>query len=200
MRFLGLQRARTASGDMLPPVTASLRFLSPGYQIGDKYSVVQAIGWGGMGIVYEATHIRLGQRVAVKLLAPDLAQTQEAVARFEREARAAAHLRSPHVARVFDVDTLPNGTPYIVMELLDGRDLADELAARGPLPVAEAVDYLLEACDAMAEAHQLGIVHRDLKPSNMFLTNDGPNPTLKVLDFGISKVIDEIAPGVTTTR
>jgi serine/threonine protein kinase len=185
---------------MLTRVTASLRFLSPGFQIGDKYSVVQAIGWGGMGIVYEATHIRLGQRVAVKLLAPDLAKTQEALARFEREARAAAHIRSPHAARVFDVDALSDGTPYIVMEFLEGRDLADELTARGSLPVAEAVDYMMQACDAMAEAHRLGIVHRDLKPSNLFLANDGRHVVLKVLDFGISKVADEGVPSVTTTR
>src|SRR5437660_7779629 len=114
----------------LAPVTESLQFLSPGYLIGDKYSIVQAIGSGGMGIVYEARHRRLRQRVAVKMLAPDLVKSADAIARFEREARAAAHLRSPYAARVFDVDTLPNGTPYIVMEFLEGRDLADELAAR----------------------------------------------------------------------
>ncbi len=174
--------------------------MAPGDLIDDKYAVVQPIGTGGMGIVYEARHARLGQRVAVKMLLPDLAESMDAVARFEREARAAAHLRSPHVAKVFDVDTLPDGTPYIVMELLEGRDLADELAARGPLPVAEAVDYLLEACDAMAEAHLVGIVHRDLKPANMFLANDGRRTIVKVLDFGISKILDEEAPGVTTTR
>jgi serine/threonine-protein kinase len=153
-----------------------------------------------MGIVYEALHKRLGQRVAVKMLLPDLVESEEAVARFEREARAAAHLRSPHAARVFDVDILPDGTPYFVMEYLNGRNLSDELAERGRFPIEEAVDYVLQACDAMAEAHRLGIVHRDLKPSNLFLADDGHQFIVKVLDFGISKFADGLAPLVTTTR
>src|SRR5258708_25803778 len=117
-----------------------------------------------MGIVYEATHLRLRQRVAVKMLLPDLVQSDGAVARFEREARAAALLRSPHVARVFDVDALPDGTPYMVMEFLEGRDLAEELAARGRVSVADAVDYFLQFCDAMEEAPRLGTVHPPLQP------------------------------------
>jgi eukaryotic-like serine/threonine-protein kinase len=179
-------------------VADSLRFLSPGYLIGDKYSIVQVIGSGGMGIVYEATHLRLGHRVAVKMLLPDLMESENAVERFEREARAVAHLRSPHVARVFDVDALPDGTPYMVMEFLEGRDLAEELVARGTLSVEVAVDYLRQVCDAMAEAHRLGIVHRDLKPANIFLANEGRHSIVKVLDFGISKVLNDAAPGVTT--
>jgi len=181
-------------------VPAELLSLSPGYLIGDKYEVVQIIGAGGMGIVYEARHARLGQRVAIKMLLPELAQKADAVTRFEREARAAAHLRSPHVAKVFDVDALSDGTPYIVMELLEGRDLAEELGARGSFPIGEAVEYVLQACDAMAEAHRVGIVHRDLKPSNMFLARDGRRSIIKVLDFGISKVLDDEVLGVTTTR
>jgi serine/threonine protein kinase len=179
-------------------VADSLRFLSSGYLIGDKYSIVQVIGSGGMGIVYEATHLRLGQRVAVKMLLPDLMESESAVARFEREARAIAHLRSPHVARVFDVDALSDGTPYMVMEFLEGRDLAEELVARGPLSVEEAVDYMRQVCDAMAEAHRLGIIHRDLKPANIFLANEGRHSIVKVLDFGISKVLNDAAPSVTT--
>ena len=177
-----------------------LRSLAPGFLIGDKYEVVQVIGAGGMGIVYEARHARLGQRVAVKTLLPELMQHADAITRFEREARAAAHLRSRHVAKVFDVDALADGTPYIVMELLEGRDLADELSARGSLPAQEAVDYIMQACDAMAEAHRVGIVHRDLKPSNMFLAREGRRSSIKVLDFGISKVLDEAVLSVTTTR
>jgi serine/threonine-protein kinase len=106
-----------------------------------------------------------------------------------REARAAARIRSEHVAKVSDVGTLPDGTPYIVMEYLEGFDLADTLAQRGPLPADEAIELVLQACEALAEAHSLGIVHRDLKPANLFLTHraDG-TPCIKVLDFGISKV------------
>jgi eukaryotic-like serine/threonine-protein kinase len=158
------------------------------------------LGSGGMGVVFEATHLRLRQRVAVKMLRPELAMLGETVARFEREARAAVKLRSRHVARVIDVDALEDGTPYMVMEFLEGRDLSAEIAARGPLPVGEAVDYLLQACDAMAEAHQQGTVHRDLKPSNLFLAAEQRGCVVKVLDFGISKVAEEgAAASVTST-
>ena len=191
---------RSSSRRYAEPVASSWRFANPGEVIGDKYAIVQPIGSGGMGIVYEAIHTRLGQRVALKMLLPDLAESIHAVARFEREARAAVHLKSQHVARVFDVDALADGAPYIVMELLEGRDLAAELEQRGPLPIAEAVDYVLEACEAMSEAHRMGIVHRDIKPGNLFLADEGRKPVLKVLDFGISKFADEASPSVTTTR
>jgi serine/threonine-protein kinase len=181
-------------------VPDSLRFLNAGEVVGGKYSIVQTVGCGGMGVVYEAKHLRLGHSVAIKMLLPDLAQEEEAVTRFDREARAAAQLQSLHATHVFDVDTLDDGTPYIVMEFLHGRDLADELAERGPLPIGTAVDYVLQACDAMSEAHRLGIVHRDLKPSNLFLVENGQSRIVKVLDFGISKITDDNAPGVTTTR
>jgi len=153
-----------------------------------------------MGIVYEALHVRLAQPVALKMLLPDLLDREDVVARFEREGRAAVRLRSPHVARVFDVDVLPNGTPYMVLELLEGRDLAAELTLRGPLPLNEAIDYILQACDAMAEAHQQGTVHRDLKPSNLFLTRQGTRGFVKVLDFGVSKITETVTPSVTSTR
>jgi serine/threonine-protein kinase len=144
-----------------------------GAVIGGKYALTRVIGEGGMGIVYEATHLRLRQRVALKLLLPDLLARPDVVARFEREARAALSLSGAHVARVLDVDVLPDGLPYMVMEYLEGRDLAAELAARGPLPVHEAVDYVLQACAAMTEAHRAGTIHRDLKPGNLFLTEQG---------------------------
>src|SRR5215471_13237667 len=178
---------------------AALPLLNPGDLVDGKYAITRVIGSGGMGIVYEALHLRLGQPVALKMLLPDLLDREDVVARFEREGRAAVRLRSPHVARVFDVDVLPNGTPYMVLELLEGRDLAAELTLRGPLPLSEAVDYILQACDAMAEAHQQGTVHRDLKPSNLFLTRQGPRGFVKVLDFGVSK-ITEANPSVTSTR
>jgi serine/threonine-protein kinase len=154
-----------------------------------KYRVEQVLGVGGMGVVVAAFHMQLGQRVALKFLLPQGLANTQVVARFEREARAAAQLRSEHVARVIDVGHLENGGgPYIVMELLGGTDLSDLLIARENLPEDEAVDYVIQACEAIAEAHALGIVHRDLKPKNLFVTQrvDG-TPLVKVLDFGISK-------------
>ena len=154
----------------------------------DKYRVERVVGRGGMGIVLAAWHLALDQRVALKCLQPDLAQNSESAQRFLREARAAAKIKSEHGVRVLDVGNFDDGLPYMVMEFLDGRDLADELRARGPLPVEECVNYALQAIEAVAEAHSLGIVHRDLKPENLFLARlpDGTR-SVKVLDFGISK-------------
>jgi eukaryotic-like serine/threonine-protein kinase len=148
-----------------------------------------------MGVVFEATHVRLRQRLAIKVLRPDVPDFGEVVARFEREARAAAQLESIHTARVIDVDVLPSGLPYIVLEYLDGRDLDAELGLTGPMPVEDAVDIVLQVADAMSEAHALGIVHRDLKPSNLFVCRVGEQGrrVVKVLDFGISKTESEDA-------
>ena len=167
----------------------------PGDTIAGKYKLVRTIGEGGMGVVYEATHLRLRQRLAIKVLRPDVPEFDEVVARFEREARAAAQLESIHTARVIDVDTMPNGLPYIVMEFLDGRDLDAELEATGPMAVQDAVDIVLQVADAMTEAHARGIVHRDLKPSNLFVcpVDEQTRPIVKVLDFGISKCESEDA-------
>jgi len=159
--------------------------------IAGKYQIAKVLGEGGMGVVYEATHLRLRQRVAVKMLLPDMLSHEVIVTRFEREARAAGQLRSRHVARVMDVDVTADGLPYMVMEYLEGHDLEAELQRRTSFPWEEAVDYVLQACAAMSEAHQVGIVHRDLKPSNLFLANDGEARVVKVLDFGISKVQSE---------
>jgi serine/threonine-protein kinase len=156
-----------------------------------KYQLGRELGRGGMGVVFEAMHLRLGQKVAIKLVLPEVGKQPELAHRFEREARAAACLRSRHTARVLDVDTTPDGVPFLVMELLDGWSLRDELARVGPLPIADAVRYVLEACDAMDEAHRAGIIHRDLKPSNLFLCRDEGRPFVKVLDFGISKAASE---------
>jgi serine/threonine protein kinase len=175
-------------------------FLNPGDLVGGKYAITRVIGSGGMAIVYEALHVRLDQRVALKMLLPELLERDDIVTRFDREARAAVRLRSPHVARVYDVDALPDGTPYMVMELLDGRDLAAELTLRGRLSFVDALDYVLQACDAMAEAHRQGTVHRDLKPSNLFLTREGQRDFVKVLDFGVSKIAVETELSVTSTR
>lgn len=154
-----------------------------------KYRVDRILGFGGMGVVVRATHLQLDEPVAIKFLLPAAMDSPEAIARFAREARAAVKIKSDHVGRVLDVGSPDEGAPYIVMEYLEGSDLAQVLSARRPLDMEEAVEYLLHACDAIAYAHVLGIVHRDLKPANLFLTQrpDGA-PCVKVLDFGISKI------------
>jgi serine/threonine-protein kinase len=161
---------------------------APGDVLVGKYRIERIIGQGGMGVVVAAHHLSLDERVAIKFLLPEGVKNAEATARFAREARAAVKIKSEHVARVTDVGELPNGSPYMVMEYLEGCDLHGLLTLRGAMDVAVAVSYVLEACEALAEAHALGIVHRDLKPANLFLANrpSGP-PTIKVLDFGISK-------------
>jgi len=153
-----------------------------------KYRVDRVLGVGGMGVVVAAHHVELDDRVAIKFLLPEALHSGEAVARFGREAQAAVKIKSEHVARVTDVGRLENGAPYIVMEYLDGLDLGAWLQQRGPLPIAQAVEFLLQACEAIAEAHALGIVHRDLKPANLFVIRrpDG-GLSVKVLDFGIAK-------------
>jgi serine/threonine-protein kinase len=161
-----------------------------GELLAGKYRLERLLGEGGMGYVVAATHEHLQQRVAVKFLAAGYAENSDAAARFLREARAAVRIQSEHIARVLDVGELEDGAPYMVMEFLSGCDLARELFTNGGLEVPTAVDYLLQACEAVAEAHSLGVIHRDLKPANLFLTRrpDG-TPFVKVLDFGISKAI-----------
>ncbi len=173
----------------------------PGETIAGKYEVEGVVGTGGMGVVLAARHVALGQRVAVKFLLPDVAKRQpEAVERFLREARAATQLKSEHVARVMDVSTAEDGSAYLVMEFLEGQDLRRVLEREGSLPIDHAIDYALQAAEALAEAHARGIVHRDLKPANLFLTRgiDG-SPLVKVLDFGISKAPATGERGITRT-
>ncbi|WP_437659549.1 serine/threonine-protein kinase [Sorangium sp. So ce1182] len=162
----------------------------PGDVLAGKYRIERVLGVGGMGVVLAAWHLVLERRVAVKFLLPEAAALPDAGARFLREARAAAALDGQHIARVIDVGTLDSGAAYMVLEYLTGDDLGHVLQTRGPLPLVEAADYLLQACEALAEAHARGIIHRDLKPKNLFLTRrpDGA-PLLKVLDFGLSKFI-----------
>jgi serine/threonine-protein kinase len=170
--------------------------VEPGQILLGKYRIERVLGVGGMGVVVAATHVTLEERVAIKFLLPDALKNQEAVARFLREARAAVRIKSEHVARVTDVGTLETGAPYMIMEYLDGGDLGTLAKVRGALPVEAAVEYVLQACEALAEAHGLGIVHRDLKPSNLFVaTRADGTPTVKVLDFGISKITGMAASG-----
>lgn len=141
-----------------------------------------------MGVVFEAQDEALQRKVALKVVRSDFATNREAVLRFLNEARAAATLKSEHVARVLDVGELDNGLPFMVMEHLEGADLAAVLQQAGTLPVHQAVDFVLQACEALAEAHKAAIIHRDLKPENLFVAK-GPDglAVIKVLDFGISK-------------
>ncbi|WP_437719369.1 serine/threonine-protein kinase [Sorangium sp. So ce448] len=174
----------------------------PGQVIAEKYRVERVIGAGGMGVVVAATHLQLEERVAIKLLLPEAAKSRTLAERFVREARAAVKVKSEHVARVTDVGTLDSGTPYMVMEYLSGSDLADALRAGGPMTPQAAVEYVLQACEALAEAHAAGIIHRDLKPANLFLTRRADSsPCVKVLDFGISKVATGGSdPRITDTK
>lgn len=177
-----------------PAHPKSGKLQASGFKVGDllasKYRVERLLGEGGMGVVVEAYHELLDQRVAVKLLYQDVAD-REAQQRLLMEARSAAKLQSDHVARVIDVDVGPDGLPFIVMELLEGGDLCQLVDARGALPRWLVVDYILQALEGLAHAHGRGIVHRDLKPSNLFLANkpDGTQ-VIKILDFGISKSQD----------
>ena len=181
---------------------------APPVQVGDviagKYRIDELIEEGGMAFIARATHLGLRKRVAIKLLHPKVLETPAVLARFRREARALAMLRSEHVVRVLDVDELPNHIPYMVLEFLEGEDLGRLLESRGTLPVAEAVSYMLQACDAIIEAHTQGIVHRDIKPANLFLarTQQG-GQRIKVIDFGAARtkfaITSDPEPSLTRT-
>lgn len=162
-----------------------------------KYRVEKLLGEGAMGYVVAARHEHLGELFAIKLMLPDALEKPDAAARFLREARACARLKSEHVVRVTDSGENETGVPVMVMEYLVGEDLQNVLDKRHVFPMHEAITYVLQACDAIGEAHDLGIVHRDLKPSNLFLTRR-PNgsPCVKVLDFGISKDLNPKGPTV----
>jgi serine/threonine protein kinase len=171
-RHAGIAHALPKSGDV----------------VAGKYRIEKVVGEGGMGIVYAAHHLVLDKRVAMKLVLVDALRGEELVERFVREAQAAARLQSEHVVRVTDAGALENGMPFLIMEYLEGCDLAALLDLEGPLAATDVADYMLQALAALAQAHAAGIVHRDLKPANLFLAvrDDGGN-LVKVLDFGISK-------------
>jgi len=160
----------------------------PGQILLGKYRIERVLGVGGMGAVVLAMHLQLEERVAIKFLLSSVARQPDMVERFLREGRTAIKIRSEHCVRVLDVGTLQGGQPYMVMEFMEGRDLDATIRESGPLPISDAVDLILQAGEALAEAHALGTVHRDLKPANLFLTKraDG-SASIKVLDFGISK-------------
>jgi len=167
--------------------------LQPGSIVAGKFQIERVLGAGGMGVVAVAMHLQLDQRVALKVLHAEAAANPETVQRFLREARAAARLKSEHICKVTDTGQLENGAPYIVMELLEGHELAG-LVARGPVAPQFAIDYIVQACVGLAEAHSHGIVHRDLKPANVKITPEGK---VKVLDFGLAKAMDENTAAVS---
>jgi eukaryotic-like serine/threonine-protein kinase len=164
--------------------------------VAGRFRLKRLIGKGGMGTVWEASHLRLDIPCAVKFM--DMAAITEAYSRFEREAKAAAQLRSPHVVQILDHGVCDDGTPYIAMELLDGEDLGKRLARLGRIAPADLVHIVSQVSRALTRAHQLGIVHRDLKPDNIFLVRDDDREIAKVLDFGIAKSIGHELTGSST--
>ena len=163
-----------------------------GAVIGGKYRIERVLGTGGMGVVAAAHHLQLNRRVAIKYLLTEALEYPDVIERFTREAQVAASIRGEHVARVIDIGVFDDGAPYIVLEYLEGVDLAAHAASHGPLPIADVIGYVLQACEALAEAHAANVVHRDLKPANLFLAKQPDRRRIvKVLDFGVSKIMGE---------
>jgi len=168
--------------------------IRPGDVIAEKYMVVRVLASGGMGVVVAARHRQLHRVVAIKFLRAGMSARDGVVARFEREGRTIAGLTGEHIARVFDFGRLDSGEPFIVMELLEGETLGDRVRRLGKLPVGEAVSFVLQACDGLAEAHAAGIIHRDLKPDNLFVSKRiDETESIKIIDFGISKARESAA-------
>lgn len=168
---------------------ASQPIVAQGDILAGKYIVERVLGAGAMGVIVAARHTDLGELRALKFMLPHMLGDADGAERFLREAKAACRLKSQHAVKIFDVGKLDNGAPFIVMEYLEGVDLKDLLEGKKMLPIPEAINYLLQTCEAVNEAHSLGIIHRDLKPANLFLAKGlGDAPIVKVLDFGIAKI------------
>jgi serine/threonine protein kinase len=177
--------------------------LHAGDLLAGRYRIERVLGRGSVGFVVAATDLERNEPRAIKLLGSAALAHETTVERFFREARALGRLTSEHTVRVFAAGLLDGGTPYLVMEYLDGTDLATAMKRRGAIPAHEAALYVLQACEALVEAHAQGIVHRDLKPGNLFLARrDGGSPGIKVLDFGLSKqaIEDADEPRLTLTN
>jgi serine/threonine protein kinase len=168
----------------MPPI------LRRGTLLSGTYEIVRQIGSGGMGAVYEATHTRLPGRYAVKVLLAEVSDRTDIIHRFRREAQITSSLRHPNIVQIIDFNQTQDGYPYLVMELLEGTELAEEITQAGPMPVSRVMDIIGQAVSALTAAHHHKIVHRDLKPQNMFLVHlPGENrEVVKIMDFGISKV------------
>jgi serine/threonine protein kinase len=175
--------------------------MAPGTIVADKYVVEDVLGTGSMGFVVSATHKLIGQKVAIKFIKSGYLESADALARFKREARALVAVQSENVVRVFDYGTLPDESPYLVMEYLTGRDLQHELRARGSILLEEAAEIIVQACEGLAAVHARGIVHRDIKPANLFLTKRANGKRLvKIVDFGISKAPKTHEDELTITK
>ncbi len=184
-----------------PPPPGPARDARIGMLLAGRYRIEKKLGEGGMGAVYQAEHVMIGKRVAIKTLHAHLATDANVVTRFHREARAATAIGNEHIVEVTDFGSFPDGAAFMVLEYLEGVELADLVEREGPLPLGRAVHVLAQVCDALGAAHEKGIVHRDLKPENVFLIRRGDDPDfVKVLDFGISKITgDESAGKLTST-
>jgi serine/threonine-protein kinase len=186
----------------VPPPSSTSRLAFPGAVLAGRYRLEEIVGAGGMGAVWRAIHIGLGEQVAVKLVSATFVRSSEALRRFDTEAKSAARIRSRHVPQVFDNGVLEDGTPYLVMELLHGESLAARVNRLGPIPLPEAMIILEQCCRALTRAHSLGIVHRDIKPENVYLAQsvDDDGYIAKVLDFGIAKVTSLTDDARSSTR
>src|SRR5450631_2431806 len=166
--------------------------------LGGQYQILEKIGTGGMGSVYKASQPSMNRMVAIKILHPKLANRKDLTSRFRREARAMSQLSHPNTVKVFNFGELEeDGSLYIVMEMLEGKNLNQSVRKEGPIPREREIPILIQVCGALQEAHDLGIVHRDLKPENIFLSRQGGiNDYPKVLDFGLAKVTErQMNPG-----
>ena len=182
------------------PAVSAYSMIGPGESIDGRFQLERSIGSGGMGTVYLARDVLKNVQVAIKVLASTATQSKVARLRLRQEIEILSRLHSPHIAGLFSTGFLPDQSPYLVMEYLEGRDLKAELRLRGPLPIAESVAYVVQACRGISVAHKANIVHRDLKPHNLFLTQLNTARRLKVLDFGVAKVLDAEADlSLTTT-
>lgn len=164
-----------------------------------KYRIDRLIGKGGMGAVYEAEHVKLGRKVAIKVLLEGHSAGSGAGKRFQREARAAGSIGHPNIVQVFDLGTLEDGAPFLVMELLQGETLAERLEVAGAIPSSLTIEIMEQILSALQAAHEQGIIHRDLKPDNVFLAEDRGGVVAKLLDFGVSKSLDENTLSLTRT-
>src|SRR4030095_3436452 len=163
-----------------------------GTSIADKYEILSVLGQGGMSVVYKARHLLMKKAVAIKVLLPQLVLNPQSLKRFQQEASASSSLSHPNVITVYDFGVSAQGLPYLVMDLLYGDSLADEVKNNGPLEVGRALKIFIQAADALYEAHRKGVIHRDLKPSNiMLVSTDTSADIVKIVDFGIAKVLPQ---------
>ena len=185
---------RPATGTLQPTRNIQTDFI--GTRVGDRYVIKGILGEGGMGTVYEAEHLGLARLVAIKVLSPSQAKKRVAVKRFQQEARAAGAIGHPNICEVYDLGTLDDGSPYLVMEKLVGTTLADRISREGGLPFDEIIDVMIQVLSGLIAAHDKGIVHRDIKPENIFLARRvGSPPIVKILDFGVSKMMPQFQGG-----